>query len=168
MKLPAPLHIVGRSGHGKTMLIEALVAELAARGLRVGSVKHSGHAHDLDAPGKDSYRHRAAGASPAAIVTPALVGAFLRRAPEEDVYARLAPLYTGCDLTLIEGDLAGAHAAPRVEVWRAAPATPPLALADARIAAVVSDDLPPALRVPVWPRADVGTLADRVLALARR
>ena len=64
--IPSPaVAVVGRHNSGKTTLIERLIAELVGRGLDVGSIKHHSHrGFDIDIPGKDSYRHRAAGASP--------------------------------------------------------------------------------------------------------
>lgn len=59
---PAVVSVVGPSGSGKTTLIEAMVPRLRAAGLRVGTVKHAPHGYDVDLPGKDSWRHRAAGA----------------------------------------------------------------------------------------------------------
>ncbi len=158
------LHIVGRKNHGKTALMLDLLAELTGRGLRVGAIKHTSHLHDLDAPGSDSYRHRRAGAAPAAIVTGGLVGVFFPREPAADFYRQLEPLYAGCDLVLVEGHLD--HAAPKIEVWRSSLGTPPLAGQRPDILAVVTDD-PLALPVPVWPRRDVPGLADRVASLAR-
>jgi len=76
---PARVHFIGRQNHGKTTLIVDLVAALATRGLRVGTIKHTGHAHAVDVPGKDSDRHRQAGASPAAFVTPRDVAVFSAR-----------------------------------------------------------------------------------------
>ncbi|MDY6823982.1 MAG: molybdopterin-guanine dinucleotide biosynthesis protein MobB [Thermodesulfobacteriota bacterium] len=64
------VHIVGCARNGKTALIVDLAREITRRGLKVGSLKHSGHDHELDRPGKDSYLHRQAGAVPAAVATP--------------------------------------------------------------------------------------------------
>ena len=63
MNIPSPaISIVGRHNSGKTTLIERLISELVARNFDVGSVKHHHHnKFDIDHPGKDSYRHRAAG-----------------------------------------------------------------------------------------------------------
>ena len=158
------LHIVGRKHHGKTTLVVDLVSELCRRGLRVGTIKHSGHAHDLDTPGTDSYRHRHAGAVAAAIVTPQLIGVFLERFGQADFYGRLAPLYAACDVVLVEGDIE--HAAPKIEVWRSALGTVPLASQRNDILAVVTDD-PLEVGVPVWPRRDVAGVADRLLRAAR-
>ena len=157
------VQIVGRKNHGKTTLVVDLVTEFSRRDVRVGTIKHSRHRHDLDTPGKDSYRHRHAGANPAAIVTADALGVFLRREPGNDFYAQLAPWFADCDLVLVEGDIE--TPARKVEVWRAAVGTPCLAPEYSQIVAVVSDDVP-AVAVPVWPRSDVAGLADRILALA--
>lgn len=157
------VHIVGCKHHGKTGLMQELVRELCGRGLRVGTIKHSGHAHDLDTPGTDSYLHRHAGAVVAAIVTPELMGVFVKRPQNTDFYQHLAPLYAPCDLVLVEGDLE--HAAPKIEVWRSGLGTAPLASQRSDILAVVTDD-PLEISVPVWPRRDVAGLADRLLRAA--
>lgn len=136
------VHIVGRQGHGKTTLMIRLVQELTRRGYRVGTIKHTRHTHDLDRPGSDSYRHRQAGAAPAAIITGDLIGVFLPLASDDDGYDRLAPLYTDCDLLLIEGDLDGPG--PKIEVWRAAIGTPCLATERTDIALVATNDALPA------------------------
>ena len=57
------VHVIGGKNHGKTTLIMDLIRELTARGLQVGTIKHTHHKHELDIPGKDSYRHRESGAS---------------------------------------------------------------------------------------------------------
>ncbi len=163
---PPRLHLVGRQDAGKTTLLVELVAELRRRGLRPGTVKHSGHRHDLDTPGKDSHRHRAAGAIPAAILTPELGGIFFPLEAGADPYQRIAPLYSGCDLVLVEGD-AGRDGL-KVEVWREGCAAP-LASAGPGIAALISDDDPAcATGIPRWPRRDLPELADRLLELLAR
>jgi len=156
------LHIVGRKKHGKTALMVDLARELTARGLSVGTIKHSAHLHEVDNPGRDSHRHREAGARPAAIVTPDTIGVFLARRDDFDPYGLLQPLYRKCDVVLVEGD----HQAPaaKIEVWRAALETEPLALVQDDILAVVTDD-PLESPVPCWPRSDIETVADRVMEL---
>ncbi len=154
------LHIVGGKNHGKTTLIVDLLGELTGRGLRVGTIKHTSHTHDLDTPGSDSYRHRQAGAAPAAIVTSNLVGVFFPR--PIDFYQQLAPLLKGCDVVLVEGHLD--RAGPKIEVWRQSLGTPCLAAHRKDILALVTDD-PIGVDVPVWPRSDLGSLADRLMGL---
>lgn len=154
------VHVVGRRNHGKTTLMVELVEEFSRRGLRVGTVKHSRHAHDLDTPGKDSHRHRLAGGRPAAVVTQDLIGVFLPRT-DQCVYDRLAPLFADCQLVLVEGHIDAPGL--KMEVWRAAVGGACLASQRSDIAAIVSDDLPQ-VAVPVWPRGNIARLADRVLA----
>jgi molybdopterin-guanine dinucleotide biosynthesis protein B len=157
------VHVVGRKNHGKTTLVVALVEEFCRRGVRVGTIKHSPHVHDLDTPGKDSHRHRQAGGQPAAVVTHNLIGVFLRRG-DECAYERLTPLYADCDMVIIEGNIDAPGA--KIEVWRAGAGGGCLAAERTGIMAVVSDDQP-AVQVPVWPRHDIAGLADRVWDLVR-
>lgn len=156
------VHIVGRSKNGKTTLILDLIAELRRRGLNVGTLKHSGHAHELEKPGKDSYRHRQAGAVPAAVVTPDQMAVFMPRQPGENPFDRLGPLFSACDIVLVEGYADGPGL--NVEVWRAAAGTEPLFTVRDDIAAVVTDD-PVETTLPVWPRSDVPDIADRFIGL---
>lgn len=158
------IHIVGRRNHGKTTLIVDLLGEFRRRGIRAGSIKHSAHRHELDPPGKDSYRHREAGADPAGIVSRNLMAVFVPRSAGDDCYARLDPMFADCELVLVEGDIEAVGT--KIEVWRAAMGAACLAAERCDIQAIVSDDRPEA-NVPVWPRADLGPLADRLLALAR-
>ena len=156
------IHIVGRKDHGKTTLTIDLIREFSRRGVRVGSVKHSSHAHELDTPGKDSFRQRQAGASPAAVVTADLIGVYLPRDADADFYDALAPMFASCGLVLVEGHLQCPGV--KIEVWRQAAGGPCLASQHGEIAAVVSDD-PLEVPCPVWPRSDVPRLAEHVLAL---
>lgn len=156
------VHLVGRKNHGKTELMLELLRELSSRRLRVGSFKHSGHEHVLDTPGKDSFRHREAGASPSAIVTPSSIGLFLPLPPGISPYDLLAPFYEHCDVILVEG-----HASlpgPKIEVWRAEVGTPPLANEFGGIEAVVTDDIVD-VPCPVWPRHDLPVLGTALLEL---
>ncbi len=158
-----PICLVGCDGHGKTTLLEELIPAVLAAGRRVGSIKHSGHRHELDRPGKDSFRHRAAGARPAGIITDGLAGVFVPLAEDDDPFALLAPMFAGCDLVLVEGFKSGPYL--KVEVFRRAAGGEPLAAQDASIRAVISDD-PVEVDVPVWPRSDVPGMVDKLLALA--
>ncbi len=159
------LHIIGRKNHGKTTLVVDLLRELTGRGLVVGAVKHTHHDHELDRPGKDSFRHRQAGAAPAAVLARRMTAVFLPHGEQADRYGALAPFYAGCDLVIVEGDLEAR--ATKIEVWRSQTEAPPLALERDDIAAVVTDD-PLELTIPVWPRRDVALVADRILDLMRK
>lgn len=162
------IHIIGGKNHGKTTLVTELVQELTARGYRVGTIKHTHHQHELDAPGKDSHRHREAGAAVVGILSRSMNAVFWPPTMQEDTspdkrYADFAPMFADCFLTLVEGDTQ--TDAVKIEVWRKALDTQPLAMSDRSIVAVVSHDVPSALAAPVWPRAELAALADRILAL---
>ena len=158
------IHVVGRKNHGKTTLIVELLQEYRRQGVRVGSIKHSVHRHELDPPGKDSHRHREAGANPAAVISRNLVGVFVPRDEATDAYASIAPLFADCALVLVEGDI---HAtAPKIEVWRECQGTSCLAAERDDILAMVSDDAPPT-SLPVWPRRAVAQIVENLLAMVR-
>jgi molybdopterin-guanine dinucleotide biosynthesis protein B len=128
----------GWSGSGKTTLIEKLLPRFTARGLRVSLIKHAHHSFDVDQPGKDSYRHRHAGASEVLVTSSRrwVLMHELRGTHEpsfEDQLGRLSP----CDLLIVEGFK---HAPiPKLEVWRAATEEGLLHPQDAHIVAVASD-----------------------------
>lgn len=132
--------IVGYSGSGKTTLIERLLPEFARLGKTVNVIKHSHHDLELEPPGKDSARFRAAGAAEVLVASPfrfAIVHE-LRGMPEPTLaeqLARLAP----ADLTLVEGFKR--EAIPKLEVWRAATGKPLLAPDDPAIIAIASNDV---------------------------
>lgn len=158
------IHVIGRKNHGKTQLVVELVAEFSARGLRVGTIKHTHHRHELDTPGKDSHRHRTAGAAAVGVLSPSMSAVFLpaekRPAAAEDRYAALAPSLAQCDLVLVEGD--SLTNSPKIEVWRRELNTAPMAQHDNSILAVVSDD-PVEVSMRVLSRSDVVSLADWIL-----
>lgn len=115
---PALLAVVGKSDSGKTTVIERLLPELRALGLRVGTVKHDAHGFEIDHPGKDSWRHGQAGAEAYAVSSPerfAFVARVERELPLVDLARRF---FAGFDLVLAEGYK---RSAPhRIEVFRAA------------------------------------------------
>jgi molybdopterin-guanine dinucleotide biosynthesis protein MobB len=159
------LHIIGRKNHGKTRLVMELVRELTGRGLRIGTIKHTHHEHELDTPGKDSHDHRVAGAAVVGVLSPGLSAVFVPQdANDADaqthVYEQLMPLFESCDLVLVEGD--SEAQAPKIEVWRAGAGPSPLAQDDPSVLAIVTDD-PIELPVTLLSRADVATLADWIL-----
>ncbi|MBK8535294.1 MAG: molybdopterin-guanine dinucleotide biosynthesis protein B [Candidatus Competibacteraceae bacterium] len=111
------LGISGWSGCGKTTLIVALIPRLWVHGLTVSTLKHAHHDVDLDVPGKDTYRHREAGAQEVILATGqrwALLHE-LREAPEPPLAELLTHLQP-VDLVLVEGWKTGAY--PKLEIWR--------------------------------------------------
>lgn len=137
---PALVAIVGKSDSGKTTLIERLVPELVALGLRVGTVKHDAHGFDIDHPGKDSWRHGRAGAEAYAVASPDKL-AFVTRLPQElppgDIARRF---FAGFDIVVAEGYK---RTAPhRVELFRiAAGHTEPLCAPGEAMALVTDSDV---------------------------
>lgn len=154
--------VIGWQNSGKTTLMERLVADIIARGFTVSTVKHVHHDVDLDRPGKDTWRHREAGAREVVLAS-AKRFAILRehRGPEPDlreVLARLAPV----DLVLVEGYKRDAH--PKIEVWRAGVADRPLIQpGDPLVRAVATDAALTGLTVPVLDLNDAGRIADFIL-----
>lgn len=131
--------IVGYKNNGKTTLVERLVAHFTRHGLAVSTVKHTHHALDLDQPGKDSYRHRAAGAREV-LLTCGTRWALLHEGGEEEPEPpldSLLPRLGPADLILVEGFKHFPH--PKLEVHRAERQTPLLARHDGTILAVASD-----------------------------
>lgn len=158
--------LAGWSGAGKTTLIERVIPVLRGRGLRVSTLKHAHHTFDIDREGKDSWRHRQAGAEEVLI---AAAGRWvlmheLRDEPEpglDFLLRQLAPV----DLVIIEGWRNGAQA--KVEVWRKDNGKPLLYPQDPAIAGIVSDTALPEATVPYVDRDDIAAVADLLLAVAR-
>lgn len=156
-----PYGITGYKNAGKTTLTERLVAELAGRGLAVSTVKHAHHAIDLDTPGKDTHRHRTAGARQVVLATAARWALMteLRGATEPelpDLLARLDPV----DIVLVEGFKRGPH--PKIEVHRAALGHPLIAPGDPTIRALATD-VPLALAQPQFHPDDIAAIAAFIL-----
>ncbi len=109
----------GFSGSGKTTLVEKLIPALKSRGLRVSVVKHAHHSFDIDQPGKDTHRHRQAGAFEVVVASQnrlALVREFEKPA-RMTVHQLIAELYDGVDWVLVEGFKSSDIL--KIEVWRA-------------------------------------------------
>ena len=128
----------GWSGSGKTTLIEKLIPRFSGAGLRVSLIKHAHHTFDVDQPGKDSYRHRHAGAGEVLVTSSRrwVLMHELRGAAEPSFEAQLARL-SPCDLVIVEGFK---HAPiPKLEVWRRATGEPLLHPNDPHIVAIATD-----------------------------
>lgn len=157
------IHIVGGQNHGKTTLMVQIVKILTERGYRVGSVKYTPHTYELDQRGKDSFRHREAGANPAAIVSGSSAAVYLSPALSERPWNFLEQLYIGCDLVLVEGNTSSHDL--KLEVWRKELNMPPLAESYSGVTAVITDDPVPG-NLTVWPRKDPECVTDRLLLMA--
>lgn len=159
------LGIAGFSGSGKTTLIEKLLPRLRSAGLRVSVLKQSHHDFEVDVPGKDSWRHRAAGAQEVLLTSPhrwMLVNE-LRGAREpglDEHLERLSP----CDLVLVEGYK---HAdIPKLEVWRGANERSWLHPDDANFIAVAADQTPPG-QIKYLPIDDIEAILAFILEYAQ-
>jgi molybdopterin-guanine dinucleotide biosynthesis protein B len=130
--------LAGWSGAGKTTLLTRLIPHFVAQGLRVSVIKHAHHKFDVDVPGKDSWRHREAGAEEVLVASGTRWALMheLRGADEpslRDLLARMSPV----DLVLVEGYKAGRHR--RIEVHRAANGKPLLFPTDPGIVGIACD-----------------------------
>ncbi len=155
------LGIVGWSGSGKTTLITALLPLLRGRDLAVSTVKHAHHGFDMDRPGKDTFRHRAAGAREV-LVASAQRWALLHEVDGDeprlpDLLARLEPV----DLVLVEGFKT--HAFPKLEVHRPALGRPPIWPEQPEVIAVAVDAAGFGCDRPVLPLNDPAAVADWVV-----
>jgi molybdopterin-guanine dinucleotide biosynthesis adapter protein len=157
--------ITGWSGAGKTTLILRLIPLLTAKGLKVSTLKHAHHMFDVDTPGKDSYEHRAAGATEVLIASENRFAIMheLRGAPEPPLEVLLSKL-SAVDLVLVEGFKRAPH--PKIEVYRAANAKPPLHPGNASIVAIASDTAFPDAARPVLDLNDAPAIAALALEQA--
>jgi len=154
--------VTGWKNSGKTTLVERLVSEFVRRGWTVATVKHAHHDVDIDQPGTDSYRHRAAGATEVALVG-GLRYAIMREQDEPglaEVLARLSP----ADLVLVEGFKREQH--PKIEVRSGG--GPPLVAADPAIVAIATDQPLGDQRLPCFRRDDIAAIADFIAGLRQR
>lgn len=155
------LGLVGWSGAGKTTLLECMLPLLRDAGLGVSTVKHAHHGFDLDRPGKDSWRHRQAGAREVLVAGGsrwALMHEVQGAEPSlPELLARLEPV----DLVLVEGFKAHPHV--KLEVHRPALGKPPIWPQQADIVAVASDANPPECDRPLLPLNDPAAIVAWVL-----
>ena len=153
--MPQMISIVGRSQSGKTTLIEKLIPALKQRGYKIGTIKHSHHIFDFDKTGKDSWRHKDAGADTVIIASPGKI------AMVKNHYLGsldgLQKFFDDLDLIITEGYKK--EDKPKIEVVRAARHADVLLEHDKHLVAVVSD-VELQLNVPVFDLEDVDRLAD--------
>jgi molybdopterin-guanine dinucleotide biosynthesis protein B len=128
----------GFSGSGKTTLLEKVIPLLIMRGLRIAVIKHAHHKFDIDKPGKDSFRHREAGAGEVLVVSGfrwALMHELVNESEPslEELCSRLSP----CDLVLVEGYKYSGI--PKLEVYRGVTGHPHLFSDDKNIIALITD-----------------------------
>ena len=155
--------VAGFKNSGKTTLVEKLVHELTTQGFSVSTVKHAHHSFDIDHEGRDSFRHRKAGASEVAVISrdrTAIIHELKGAEPPslEDVLARLQP----CDLVIVEGYKRDTH--DKIEVRNLALSHPELAGEDPTVVAIAANGEVTGATVPVFDRDDVTALAEFIIA----
>jgi molybdopterin-guanine dinucleotide biosynthesis protein B len=157
--------LAGWSGSGKTTLITKVLPVLIGRGLKVSTLKHAHHGFDLDKPGKDSFMHRASGATEVIISSERRWAVLheLRGEEEWDLPALLGKA-SPVDLILVEGFKREPF--PKLEIYRQTNGKPLLHPDDPHIVAVASDAPVPDARVPVIDLNDIAAVADMLLAHA--
>jgi molybdopterin-guanine dinucleotide biosynthesis protein MobB len=155
--MPPVITIVGHSNSGKTTLLEKLIPELKRRGYRIGTIKHSHHILSMDHPGKDTYRHRAAGADTVLAASPGQIG--LVKTWDETGLDSLLLYFQDVDIVLVEGFKR--EKKPKIEVFRSQMHQQPLFPEDALLLAVVTD-APYSASVPVFQFEEIGAICDMI------
>ena len=156
--------LAGWSGAGKTTLLTRVIPELVAGGLKVSTIKHAHHAFDLDTPGKDSWRHREAGASEVLVASSKRFALLHElRGEEEPTLGHLLTRLSPVDLLIVEGFKFEAH--PKIEVCRQANDKPFLHVQDPHILGLVTDGPRPA-HLPGAHLDDIPAVAAMMRALA--
>lgn len=151
--------ITGWKNSGKTTLVEALIRELTGRGYRISTIKHAHHAFNIDVPGKDSYRHREAGAHEVIVASDQRWA--LMHEIHDDTPPTLVDLlshFGDCDLLLVEGFKGDDH--PKIEVLRALGTKGRIADSDSSICAVATPDAVLAGRHRRLDLDDISAIAD--------
>lgn len=155
--MPVILSIIGKSGSGKTTLIEKLIPELKGRGYRIGTIKHTVHEFDLDTRGKDTWRHRIAGADTVMLAAPHGIS-LIRDLPGYDLDDLVGHFYD-VDLIITEGFKRGDR--PKIEIFRTAAHQEPLFSGGPELIAMVTDSQVER-NLPVFGLDDTAGLADLV------
>lgn len=155
--------VTGWKNSGKTGLMERLVSEFVRRGYRVSTVKHAHHVFDIDHPGRDSYRHREAGASEVLLSSRKRWALMHENRGEDEatldeLLAKLGP----ADLVLVEGFKRESH--PKIEAHRSETENPLIAPDDDSIRAIASDSGATAAGRPTFALDDTEAIADFITA----
>jgi len=157
--MPPIISIVGKSDSGKTTLLEKLIAEIKNRGYHIGTIKHDTHGFDIDREGKDTWRHKKAGASTVIISSPNKVAVIKDINEERDIDAITAAYLQDLDIIFTEGYKRGSK--PKVEVFRREVHQELLCTEDDNLIAVASNQFFD-LKVPFFDINDVKGLANLI------
>ncbi len=154
--MPPVVAIVGKSGAGKTVIMEKLITEFKARGYRVGAVKHTHQAVELDAPGKDTWRYSEAGSDAVAISSPLRITIYKNLDRDPSLEQTVLQLGDSYDIILAEGFKTSRT--PKIEVCPTGK-TEDMVCSESDLRAVISDGRPP-VKIPVFGRGEIGKVAD--------
>jgi molybdopterin-guanine dinucleotide biosynthesis protein B len=153
--------LAGWSGSGKTTLAEKLINVLSERGLTIATIKHAHHKFDADIPGKDSWRHRKAGADQVLVSSAMRSAHFIEHAREEPSLEMLLAKLDPCDIVLVEGFKK--EAIPKLEIYRGKRELSPLYPEDPHIIALISDAPPENCPLPILASANIDIIADFIM-----
>ena len=155
--MPHVISVVGKSGSGKTTLIEKLIPELKGRGYKIGIIKHAHHGFDIDKKGKDSWRHKEAGADTVLVASPGKIA--MVKNDHYDSLDGLEKYFDDVNLVITEGYKR--ENKPKIEVFRSAKHKEPLCTEVNNVIAFVTDsDID--LNVPKFGLEDIAKLADLI------
>jgi molybdopterin-guanine dinucleotide biosynthesis protein B len=152
------ISIVGKSDSGKTTLLEKLIKGLSARGLRVATIKHDVHGFDIDHQGKDSWRHKQAGAAVTIISSPSKLAMIAETDHDYSLSEIRDKVIRGADLILTEGYKRESH--PKIEVYRSEMRRELLCRDDDNLVAIAGDPSEAPEHVPVFDLNDPEPLCD--------
>jgi len=157
--MPPVVSIVSKKNSGKTTLLEKLLPELRRRGVRVGTIKHDTHGFEIDHQGKDSWRHKRAGAQTVVISSPWKISLIKDVEEELSVDQIASQFFSDMDLVITEGYKQAKK--PQIEVFRSTAHQEPLhAKDDKKTLIAVMSDVPVDLGVPRFDINDIKSLAD--------
>ena len=155
------ISIVGRSKTGKTTLIEKLIPLLATKGIKVATAKHHPHDFEIDIPGKDTYRHKRAGARTVIMSSPGKIAVIKDTDGDLSLEEIRAGYVDHVDLLIAEGYKR--EEIPKIEVFPKKEEIDPVCIDDSNLLAIITD-IPFRSRVPVFQRDDVETVARFIMA----
>jgi molybdopterin-guanine dinucleotide biosynthesis adapter protein len=152
------ISVVGKSDSGKTTLLEKLIRELANRGYKVGSIKHDAHSFEIDHEGKDSWRHKKAGATITLISSPSKIAMVLDSDHDHTLTELRDKFIKDVDIVLTEGFKR--ESLPKIEVFRSEMRRELLCSEDDNLIAIAGDPEAAPVGVPIFDLNDPSRLAD--------
>jgi molybdopterin-guanine dinucleotide biosynthesis protein B len=152
------ISVVGKSDSGKTTLLEKLIRELANRGYKVGSIKHDAHSFEIDHEGKDSWRHKKAGATITLISSPSKIAMVLDSDHDHTLTELRDKFIKDVDIVLTEGFKR--ESLPKIEVFRSEMRRELLCSEDDNLIAIAGDAEAAPVGVPIFDLNDPSRLAD--------